>query len=156
MKETSRTNMLFLNETKLLTDVSEFVFEQENFPLLVRIKHFSDQQDSGKGRCSETRCSENQSSENLSFFERYWIKLNCRRKKMFLPPKNGWQTLSQISLCHNYLWVDSKKIAFKSSTKYHSFEWTLFEWLHLHNNKSYFSLNFRISITWKNNWWISK
>jgi hypothetical protein len=63
--------MLFLNETKLLTDVSEFVFEQENFPLLVRIKHFSDQQDSGKGRCSETRCSENQSSENLSFFERY-------------------------------------------------------------------------------------
>jgi hypothetical protein len=74
MKETSRTNMLFLNETKLLTDVSEFVFEQENFPFdLTRAheKHFSDQKDSGKGRCSETRCSENQSSENLSFLERY-------------------------------------------------------------------------------------
>jgi len=51
MKETSRTNMLFLNETKLLTDVSEFVFEQENFPFVLtraHEKHFSDQQDSGK------------------------------------------------------------------------------------------------------------
>jgi hypothetical protein len=51
MKETSRTNMLFLNETKLLTDVSEFVFEQENFPFVLtraHQKHFSDQQGSGK------------------------------------------------------------------------------------------------------------